>query len=420
MSRRVSPDQMAARVADRPVPPRVVVSGNFATPWVAVAALDRVVPEWTLHMLNAQAGTPQRPGVRLETCFVGPGMRGSPGLIYVPSRLSMVPVLLQGPLAPDVVVVHVAPARDGFYSLGTEVNILPAAIASARAGGGLVVAVVNSTMPYTGGDALLHKDEVDLVVEIEAELPSPQPGDMDDTSRQIGELVSSRVADGATVQAGIGTVPDAVLGGLHARRGLRIWSEMISDGVLDLERSGALDGDTPIAASFLFGSQELYAWADGNPRLRMLATEVANDPARIAAHPDMVSVNTALEVDLFAQANAAQVRGRIHSGFGGQSDFVVGALHAERGQALIALRSWHPKAQCSTIVPLLGEPVTSFQHTAVITEHGAAELAGRSQADQAISLMDNAADPRIRPELWEESVAIGLVAASTAARAAES
>ena len=131
----------------------------------------------------------------------------------------------------------------------------------------------------------------------------------------------------------------------------------------------------------------------------MLSTQIANDPSRIAAHPRMVSVNSALEVDLFAQANAAHVRGHVHSGFGGQSDFVVGALHSMDGQAIIALRSWHSKADCSTIVPLLRHPVTSFQHTAVVTEHGTAELVGLDQSEQAAALIEHAADPRIRDEL---------------------
>jgi acyl-CoA hydrolase len=117
----------------------------------------------------------------------------------------------------------------------------------------------------------------------------------------------------------------------------------------------------------------------------------------------MVSVNSALEVDLFAQANAAHVRGRVHSGFGGQSDFVAGALHSVGGQAIIALRSWHPRADCSTIVPLLQEPVTSFQHTAVVTENGTAELTGRSQADQAAALVERAAAPAVRDELREHA-----------------
>jgi acyl-CoA hydrolase len=401
---------MAEAVAGAVGRPRVVVSGNFATPWDAVEALDLLLPEWTLHMLNAQHGVPCRPGVRLETCFVGPGMRSQPTLSYVPSRLSMVPVLLRVPLAPDAVVVHVAPARAGVFSMGTEVNILPAAVAAARSRGGLVVAVVNPLMPYTYGDALLPADDVDLVVEVERPLMSPAGslGSDDAQTLLISESVAARVRHGSTVQVGIGQVPDAVLRALVDRRGLRVWSEMISDGVLGLEQAGALDPKTPISTSFLFGTQELYAWADSNPRLYMLSTQVANDPARIAKNPQMVSVNSALEVDLFDQANAGSVRSHVYSGFGGQSDFVVGALHSPGGQALIALRSWHPKADCSTIVPLLGEPVTSFQHSAVITEHGSAELVGRDRVDQAQTLIDQAADPRARDELREEAESLGL------------
>src|SRR5262249_9575906 len=159
----------------------------------------------------------------------------------------------------------------------------------------------------------------------------------------------------------------------------RVWSEMISDGVLGLEHAGALDADVPITATFLFGSPELYAWADRNPRLHMASTQVANDPARICTQPGMVSANTALEVDLYDHANPAYRRGRVFSGLGGQADFVVGALHAKGGQAIIALRSWHPRADRSTIVARLEQPVTSFQHSAVVTEQGTAELVGRSQ-----------------------------------------
>jgi acyl-CoA hydrolase len=408
--RTLSLQGMADAVASLRPEPRVVVPGNFGTPWAAVRALDEGLATWTLHMLNAQRGVPGRPGVRLETCFVGPGMRGQPTLSYVPSRLSMVPVLLQVALAPDAVIVHVAPSRGGLFSLGVEVNILPSAIAAARRHGGLVVAVVNPQMPYTYGEALLHADDIDLLVEVESPLPSPVTSgtSVDADSQLIGERVAARIHDGSTVQAGIGAIPDAVLGALGDRRGLRIWSEMVSDGVLALERAGALDVSTPVATSFLFGSQELYAWADGNRRLAMLSTAVANDPARIAAQHQMVSVNSALEVDLFAQSNAAHVHGQVYSGFGGQSDFVVGALHSSGGQAIIALRSWHPKAACSTIVPLLRDPVTSFQHTAVVTEQGTAELVGRTQDAQAGALIEQAAHPDARDELRDEASLLSL------------
>jgi acyl-CoA hydrolase len=408
--RTVALEAVGQLVAGLTARPRVVVAGNFATPWPVVHALDAALPVWTLHMLNAQVGVPSRVGVRLETCFVGPGMRDQPTLAYVPSRLSLVPALLRGALVPDVVVLHVAPPRAGLVSLGTEVNILPAAVEAARARGGLVIAAVNPRMPWTGGDAEMPLSDVDVLIEIDEPLPSPGVLPADDNAAEIGRRVAARVPDGATLQAGIGAVPDAALDGLRGRVGLRVWAEMISDGVRRLDESGSLDQDRPISASFLFGSQELYAWADRNPRLSMLRTEKANDPARIAANPLMVSINSALQVDLYAQANAGHVRSRVYSGFGGQTDFVVGALHSAGGQALIALHAWHPRAGCSTIVDLLPAPVTSFQHTAVVTEQGTAVLWGGSEAQQALALIERAADPRARDELTERAGRLGLLA----------
>ena len=216
-------------------------------------------------MLNAQPGVPIRSGVRLETCFIGPGMRDQPTLAYVPSRLSMVPVLLRTALVPDVVVIHVSRPHRGRVSMGTEVNILPAAVDAARAKGGLVIAVTNPHMPFTYGDGVLRLDEVDLVVELDLPLSSPGSHDPDATAWAIGSRVAALVPDRATLQTGIGAVPDAALHSLIARRGLRIWSEMISDGVLRLEESGALDPKIPVSTSFLFGSAELVRMGRPQP-----------------------------------------------------------------------------------------------------------------------------------------------------------
>ncbi|WP_404350914.1 acetyl-CoA hydrolase [Phycicoccus jejuensis] len=406
--RTVTLDQLGRHLAALPGVPRVVVSGNVAVPWEAVRVLDEGRQEYVLHALNAPPGIPDRPGVTAETCFVGGGMRRHSNLSYVPSRLSLVPVLYGGPLAPDVVVVHCAPPRDGMLSLGIEVNVLPAAIDACRARSGLVVAVVNDRMPYTGGDALLPVEAVDLAVEVSAPLPTHQPLVPDDDSRLIGERIAARVPDGATIQAGIGGIPDATIAALTGRRDLRVWTEMFSDGVVALDRAGALDRDHPLTTSFLFGSQDLYDWVDGNPRVRMTRTETTNDPGLIAHQRRMTSVNSALEVDLFGQANASRIDARIHSGFGGQTDFVVGALHSPGGQSFIALRSWHPKANCSTVVPLLDEPVTSVQQTAIVTEQGAAELFGYDQRGQCRHIIRDAAHPDVRDELWEEARALGL------------
>jgi acyl-CoA hydrolase len=393
--------------------PRVVCSGNFAVPLDVLAALEGSLERYRLYAINVPGGLPDREGVTLETSFVGAGMRRKPQLSYVPARLSLVPRLFATTLPPDVVVIHTTTPRDDAVSLGIEVNILPGAIDAARARGALVVAQLNAQMPWTGGDAVVPLEAIDYGVEVDEPLASPPSGVLDDASAAIGEAVAARVSDGACLQLGIGAVPDAVLAGLRRRRGLSVWSEMFSDGVLALEVGGCLDPDQPLVASFLFGSPELYAWVDGNERVLMRRTEVTNEPAQIARRPLMTSVNTALQVDLFAQANASRIDARIFSGFGGQTDFIVGALHAPGGQAIMALRSWHPKADVSTIIPLVDEPVTSFQPTAVVTEQGVAQIWGLSEKDQARNLIECAAHPRIRAELWEEAAELGLSEPST-------
>jgi acyl-CoA hydrolase len=186
---------------------------------------------------------------------------------------------------------------------------------------------------------------------------------------------------------------------MHHRRHLGVWSEMVSDGIMRLDRAGALDVNRVMTSTFLFGTPEFYEWANENPRLVMRRTEVANSPARIAEQPSMLSINTALQVDLYAQSNASFVRGRIYSGFGGQPDFVSGALHSSGGHAVLALRSWHEKSDSSNIVPILTDPVCSFQHSVIVTEQGIAPIFGFSQQSQATSLIDHAAHPRAREGL---------------------
>jgi acyl-CoA hydrolase len=389
-------------------PPRVVTSGNFASPVELLGPVLAALPEARLHALNAQKNLPLHDGVVPETTFVGPGFRRHPRLSYLPCRLSMVPRLFAGPLAPDVVVVHTTTPSNGKVSLGLEVNVLPAAIEAARARGALVVAQLNPRMPWTFGDAEITVEDVDLGVEVDVPLATHVAPPPSDDARLIGSRVAAEIGDGATLQAGIGEVPDATIAGVLDRRDLKVWTEMFSDGVLVLEQAGALDRGTPIRTSFVFGSQELYDWVHDNPRVRMLRTETTNAPAEIARQPAMTSINTALQVDLFDQANASRIGTRIYSGFGGQTDFTVGASHSPGGRAFMALRSWHPRADVSTIVPLVDEPVTSFQHGAVVTEQGIAWIWGRDEREQARNLIEHAAHPSVRDDLWEEAVALGL------------
>src|SRR5512132_188363 len=318
--------------------PRVLASGNAAVPWQLLAMVDAALPAYRLFMVNAPPGIPDRPGVVHETPFVGPGMRHRPRLSYLPARLSQVPTLLRTTSPPDIVCVRTSLPHGGRLSLGVEVNILPAAIESARRRGGLVLAETDPVMPYTYGDAELEVATFDGIV-AGSGATVPARGEVasegDPVARAIGLSIAERIGDGSTLQLGIGQVPDAVLAGLGSRRRLGIWSEMVSDGIMRLDDSGSLDDSRLVTATFALGTTALLSWLDRNTRVRMVRTEVANDPARIAANPAMTSINTALQVDLFGQANASRIRGRIHSGFGGQTDFVVGALHAPGGQALM-------------------------------------------------------------------------------------
>jgi acyl-CoA hydrolase len=183
---------------------------------------------------------------------------------------------------------------------------------------------------------------------------------------------------------------------------------MFSDGVLELSKRGVLDFNNPITASFIFGTHELYRWLDKNPQVQMLRTEKTNDPGLIARQNQMTSINSALQIDLYDQANASHVNGKIYSGWGGSTDFIVGAMHAKGGASFIALQSWHPKANVSTIVPRLTENVTSFQHSYVVTENGVADIFGHSQKQQARNLIEEAAHPRVRDELREAAKQLGL------------
>ena len=412
----ISEPQLKETLAALPaLEPRIVASGNLATPRALLDALEQTVERYRLFMLAAQAPLPAREGVILETPFVGPGMRDAgERLDYLPMRLSLVPKLFATMRPPDVVLLHASTPRAGKVSLGIEVNILPAAIEAVRARGGLVIAQLNPRMPYTLGDSELNEDQIDLAIEVEEDLPSPALDPGHEHAEQIAELVASLVQDGSTLQLGIGQIPDATLRALWDKRELGIFSEMVSDGVMELERRWALASSRPIVCSFLFGSPELYEWVDRNPRLRMTRTEITNDPSRIAAQTGMVSINTALKVDLSDQAGASHINGRLYSGFGGQPDFVEGALHSPGGHAIIALRSWHEPSDTSTIVPRLTDPVTSFQHSAVVTEQGCASIFGLSQRAQAELIVERAAHPDAREELREHAAALGLGTRSAA------
>jgi acyl-CoA hydrolase len=405
----ISPEQLSSILANLPENPRIIASGNFATPDLLLSVADKTISEFRLHMINAQPGIPNREGITYESAFVGAGMRNNPRLQYIPSRLSLLPVVIRDFARPDAVFIHTSERRHDTVSLGTEVNILPAAIESARAHGGVVIAQANKQMPYTYGDAQIYESEIDYLVEVDQPLLTKQETTFAPESLEIGARIAALIEDNSTLQLGIGAIPDSVLSALKDRKGLRIWTEMFSDGVLNLYKMGVLDPEILLTASFIFGSDELYQWLHLNRRVQMLRTERTNDPSNIAKQAKMQSINAALQVDLFDQANASHVRGKIYSGFGGSTDFIVGSLHSRGGRSFMALPSWHPKAQVSTIVPRLRENTTSFQHSFVVTEQGAAACFGRSQSEQAQNLITHAAHPSAREELIAQASEMGLI-----------
>ena len=401
-------EQLKSILSSQTDNPRIVASGNFAPPTTLLKAADESLERFKLHMLNAHPGIPDRDGIEYESTFVGPAMRRHPRLHYIPSRLSMVPILFRDHYRPDLVFLHTSPKRYDTVSLGVEVNILPAAIEAARARNGIVIAQANKQMPYTYGDAQIYESEIDYLIEVDEPLLEKPVSVITDTQREIGNRIAALIENNSTLQLGIGGVPDAVLASLRDRKEMRIWTEMFSDGVLDLHKAGVLDQEMPLNASFLFGSRELYDWVNLNRRIRMRRTEVSNDPSLIARQAKMNSINSALQVDLFDQANASFVRDEIYSGFGGSTDFIVGALHSRGGQSFMALPSWHPKANVSTIVPELKTPVTSFQHSYVATEQGIAPCFGHPIKEQAANIIKHAAHPDAKDELTDSAKSLNL------------
>ena len=405
----INAEQLKSVLANLPSNPRIIASGNFATPHTLLSVADEALPEFRLHMLNAQPGIPDRAGITYESAFVGAGMRRHPRLNYIPSRLSLLPVVIRDYARPDAVFLHTSQQRHDTVSLGTEVNILPAAIEAAHAHGGIVIAQANKQMPYTYGDAQIYESEIDYLLEVDEPLMVKPETSFSEESVVIGDRIASLIEDHSTLQLGIGAIPDSVLNSLKDRRDLRIWTEMFSDGVYNLHKLGVLDPDVPITASFIFGTEELYQWLHLNRRVQMLRTEKTNDPSMIARQARMTSINAALQIDLYDQANASHVRGQIYSGFGGSTDFIVGALHSRGGRSFMALPSWHPKANLSSIVPRLTENVTSFQHSFVVTEQGAAACFGHTQSEQALNLINNAAHPDAKEELVQAAAEFGLL-----------
>lgn len=344
---------------------------------------------------------------RYSTWHVMPPIRdrlSSGEVEFFPIRGSMVTELLRrGVIGADVAVVQVSPPdRHGFCSLGVSGSYTDALVRLA----GRVIAIVNEQMPRVHGDCWMHVSEIDLMVEADEPLVAYRGLEPDPVSERIGERVAELVPDGAVLQIGIGNIPEAVLSSLAAagRRGLTLWG-MATDGIRQLEEAGALARPPrpAVVTAELMGSPLLFEFAHDNPSVRLRPFEAVLDPPTMAAAGRLVSVNSALQVDLTGQVNAETVGGRQISGIGGSFDFIQGAF-LSGGRSIIALPSEAGGGRHSRIVPSLaaGTPVSVPRHhiQTVVTEHGVAELEGLSALERAAALAE-IASPRFRDELRE-------------------
>ena len=400
---------------------RVFVHGGAATPTALLTALVARAPE--LHDVNvvhfhtegpAPHLAPEMAGhFRHRALFIGANAREAVNegrADYVPVFLSDVPELFStGVLPLDAVLINVSPPdAHGYCSLGTSVD---AALAATRAAT-TVIAQLNPSMPRTLGDSFIHVGEIDLATEVDMPPHEHVDAPIGAVERRIGELVAELVPDRATLQMGIGSIPSAVGLALRDKRDLGIHTELFTDPVLDLVEAGAITGAAKeinrgkIVTAFLMGSARLYRFVHDNPMIEMRPVDYTNDTAVIRRFRRMVAINSAISIDLTGQVSADSIGTRFYSGVGGQMDFMRGAALADEGRAIIALPSTAAGGTVSRIAPVLAEGagvVTSRAHVrTVVTEHGIAELFGRSVRERAAALIA-IAHPDFRDELASEA-----------------
>ncbi|MFW5876943.1 MAG: acetyl-CoA hydrolase/transferase family protein [Myxococcota bacterium] len=330
---------------------------------------------------------------------------------FTPVFLSAIPGLIQdGTLAVDVAFLQLSPPDvHGFCRLGTSVATARAAADHAKH----VVAEINPRVPRTLGNSAVHMSRIDAAVEVDRPLPEKDPIPFGDVEHAVGQHVAELVPNGATIQLGIGGIPNAVLAALHEHEDLGVHTEMFSDGLVDLCERGVVTNhrktrfEGRVVTSFASGSSRLHAFVDGNPFVEFHPTSIVNDSHEITKQHAMTAINSALEIDLTGQVCADSIGEHIHSGIGGQMDFVQGSVRSPGGKAIIALPSVAKQGTLSRIVPRLrpgAGVVTTRGHVQwVVTEHGAVNLLGRSLRQRA-EMLTSVAHPDFRPDLRAAAV----------------
>jgi len=401
---------------------RLFMTGNVSVPKVLLATLVQHAPELenveicqALTVGPADFVAPEMAGhLRVNTMFISANVRKAVQegrADFTPVLLSEFPLLFKNKVLPlDVALIHVSPPDEhGFCSLGVEVGLTKTAAESAK----IIIAEVNEQMPRTLGDSFIHVSRINYVVPVDypiTEMAMAEEGDQE-TVEKIAGYIAELIPDGATMQMGIGAIPDAVLKYLFNKKDLGVHSELFSDGVIDLVEAGVLTNarkslhQGKIVAGFILGTKKLYDWVDDNPLIELHRTEYINDPFVIAQNDRMVAVNSAIEIDLTGQVCADSIGPKLYSGVGGQLDFVYGASRSNGGVPIIAMPSTSTMrdgtvvSKIAAMLKLGAGVVTSRNHVRfVVTEYGIAELYGKTIRQRAQALI-KIAHPQFNDEL---------------------
>ena len=405
---------------------RIFLTGNVSVPQKVLAALVEYAPN--LHdveicqALTIGPADYVNPGMekhlRVNTLFISHNVRKAVQegrADFTPVLLSEFPLLFKrGVLPLDVAIIHVSPPDEhGFCSLGVEVGLTKSPAESAK----VLIAEVNQQMPRTLGDSFIHVSRLNHIIPVNYPIPEmvmAAEGNLD-VVEKIAGFIAELIPDGATMQLGIGAIPDAVLKYLRSKKDLGVHSELFSDGVIDLVNEGVLTNARKtlhpgkIIAGFMLGTRDLYHWADDNPLIEFHRTEYVNDPFVIAQNERMVAINSAIEVDLTGQVCADSIGPKLYSGVGGQLDFIYGASRSKGGVPIIALpstttlRDGTPVTRIAAMLKLGAGVVTSRNHVRyVVTEYGVADLYGKTIRQRARQLI-NISHPDFRAELEKQA-----------------
>jgi acetyl-CoA hydrolase len=397
---------------------RVFMTGNCSVPKELLGALVRRAPQMedveivqVLTMGPTDYVAPEMEGhLRVNSLFISANVRKAVNegrADFTPVFLSQIPRLLRDPdlLKPNVAMIHCSPPDEhGFCTFGVEVGLTKPAAESAK----IVIAEVNDRMPRALGDSFIHVSRLTHIVPVSypiVEVPQGSPGEL---QKQIAEHIAELIPDGATMQMGIGEIPDAVLLYLKDKKDLGVHTELFSDGVMELIEAGVLTNAAKTlhrgkcVAGFALGSQRLYDFIDNNPIFEFHPQDYVNDPFIIAQNAKQVCINSALEVDLTGQVCADSIGTQFYSGVGGQLDFIYGASRSPGGVPIIALPATAKDGTISRIVPTLkvgAGVVTTRNHVHyIVTEYGVASLFGKT-IRQRVQALINIAAPQFREEL---------------------